>query len=218
MTEAGIIGKIGLNSSGVAVTLNAIKSKGMSSSKLPVHLGLRLALNQTTREEAVRKLKEIGIAAACTITVADESGAEALECSYLSIETLPMDSQGRIFHSNHYLLPPAEGIIDKQEPKDTLLRVKRIETLTNALTEALAEEDVASTEESQGTGGEVTVERIASLFKDEENLPTAICRMPGGDSIGATLFNIVCDLTEKRALVTLGRPSDPDEKFWLGFD
>lgn len=62
------------------------------------------------------------------------------------------------------------------------------------------------------------MEKIAELFKDEENLPTAICRLPGGDSIGATLFNIVCDLTEKKALVTLGRPSDPDEKFWLGFD
>lgn len=206
VTEAGIIGKIGLNSSGVAVTLNAIKSKGMSSQKLPVHLGLRLALNQITREEAVRKLKETGIAAACTITIADPTGATALECSYLSMETLPMDSLGRIFHSNHYLLPPAKGIIDKQEPKDTLLRVKRIEKLTNTLSTSL------------GTEEHVTVERIASLFKDEENLPTAICRMPGGDSIGATLFNIVCDLTEKGALVTLGRPSDPDEKFWLGFD
>lgn len=201
VTEAGIIGKIGLNSNGVAVTLNAIKSRGMSSSKLPVHLGLRLALNQATREAAVQKLKDTGIAAACTITIADPTGAEALECSYLSIETLPMDSKGRIFHSNHYLVPPAKGVVDKQEPRDTLLRVKRIEKLVDSMGEQ-----------------EVTVEKIADLFKDEENLPTAICRMPGGDSIGATLFNIVCDLTERRALVTLGRPSEPDEKFWLGFE
>ncbi|TID24391.1 AAT-domain-containing protein [Venturia nashicola] len=206
VTEAGIIGKIGLNSTGVAVTLNAIKSRGMSSSKLPVHLGLRLALMQESREKAAKKLEEIGIAAACTITIADPTGAEALECSYLSIETLPMDSKGRIFHSNHYLLPPAQGVVDKQEPKDTLLRVKRIEELTNALSASL------------GEGENVTVERIADLFKDEENLPTAICRMPGGDSIGATLFNIVSDLTKKRALLTLGRPSEPDEKFWMGFD
>jgi isopenicillin-N N-acyltransferase like protein len=94
---------------------------------------------------------------------------------------------------------PDKGVVDKREPKDTLLRVKRIEKLVD------------------GLEGEVTVEKIAELFKDEEGLPTAICRMPGGASIGATLFNIVSDLKEKRALVTLGRPSEPDEKFWLDF-
>ncbi|QDS73692.1 hypothetical protein FKW77_003041 [Venturia effusa] len=203
ITEAGIIGKIGLNTSGLGVTLNAIKARGMTPQKLPVHLGLRLCLASERREDAVQKLRESGIAAACTITVADASGAEALECSHLSIETLPMDALGRIFHSNHYLLPPAAGVVDRQEPRDTLQRVKRIETLTDALS---------------AREGEVTVEGIAELFKDEENLPTAICRMAGGESNGATLFNIVCDLVGRRALVTVGRPSDPDEKFWLGFD
>ncbi|RDI84550.1 hypothetical protein Vi05172_g5439 [Venturia inaequalis] len=201
VTEAGIIGKIGLNSSGVAVTLNAIASRGISPPNLPVHLGLRLALNQKSRQEAVRKLKEIGIAAACTITVADPTGATALECSHLGMEILPMDSRGRIFHSNHYLLPPAEGVVDRQEPKDTLERVKRIERLVDDMGE-----------------DEVTVEKIANLFKDEENLPTAICRMPDGGGTSATLFNIVSDLGERRALITLGRPSEPDEKFWVGFE
>jgi isopenicillin-N N-acyltransferase-like protein len=199
VTEAGIIGKIGLNSSGVGVSLNAITARGMCSTKLPVHLGLRLCLNQTSRKEAVEKLKEVGIAAACTIICADGTGGVAVECSHLGMREIGMDSEGRIFHSNHFLAQPDKGVVDKQVPKDTLARVKRIEKLVDAVQ------------------GEVTVEKIAELFKDEEGLPTAICRMLGGDSLGATLFNIVSDLTDKRALVTLGRPSEPDEKFWLEF-
>jgi isopenicillin-N N-acyltransferase-like protein len=41
ITEAGLIGKIGLNSAGVGVCLNAIKAKGMDSTRIPCHLGLR---------------------------------------------------------------------------------------------------------------------------------------------------------------------------------
>ncbi|THY67822.1 AAT-domain-containing protein [Aureobasidium pullulans] len=35
VTEAGLIGKIGLNSSGVGVCLNAIRAKGMDASRIP---------------------------------------------------------------------------------------------------------------------------------------------------------------------------------------
>ena len=54
VTEAGIIGKIGLNSSGVGVCLNAIKIKGMDPTKLPCHLGLRMVLESPSRAEAER--------------------------------------------------------------------------------------------------------------------------------------------------------------------
>jgi isopenicillin-N N-acyltransferase-like protein len=199
VTEAGIIGKIGLNSFGVGVSLNAIKARGMSSNRLPVHLGLRLCLNQTTRAQAIEKLREVGIAAACTIVCADSTGGVAVECSHLGMKEISMDEKGRVFHSNHFLVQPHKGVVDKQEPKDTLFRVKRIEKLVDSVE------------------GEVTIGTIAELFKDEEGLPTSICRATGGINMSATLFNIVSDLTDKRAFVTLGRPSEPDEKFWLGF-
>jgi isopenicillin-N N-acyltransferase-like protein len=198
MTEAGIIGKIGINSEGVGVCLNAIRAKGMDVNRMPVHLGLRMCLESKTREEAVRKLKEVGIASACTIVIADKTGGVALECSSVGFKEIEMDDKGKVFHSNHYL-KKQEGVFDTQYPKDTLDRIKRIKHLAD------------------GVKGEVTLEKVADIFKDEHGLPTSICRAKGGASKGATLFNIVSDLSLKRALVTLGRPTEPEEKFWLDF-
>jgi isopenicillin-N N-acyltransferase-like protein len=198
ITEAGIIGKIGLNSAGVGVCLNAINARGVNTGRLPVHLGLRLCLESRSREEAVRMIKQVGIAAACTITVADATGAVALECSSLGIYEVATDQKGRLFHSNHYL-KPHEGVIDRVLPRDTLERVKRIEVLADKLE------------------GEVKLESIANVFKDEEGRPGAICRSEQLHSKSATLFNIVMDLKEGKARIVLGKPVEPEETFWLEF-
>jgi isopenicillin-N N-acyltransferase-like protein len=199
VTEAGIIGKIGLNEHGVGVCLNAIRAKGVNVDKMPVHLGLKVALECRSKDEAVKKLESFGIASACTILVADSlSGGVALECTAEGIERIELDTKGRVFHSNH-LLKEQGGVVDLVMPPDTLQRVKRIEQLVD---------DVK---------GELTASKIRGLFKDEQGLPGAICRTTGVDSNSATLFNIVSDLGKKEALVTLGRPSEPDEEFWLRF-
>lgn len=79
VTEAGILGKIGLNSAGVGVCLNAIRVKGMDSTRLPCHLGLRMVLESTSRDEAVAKLDEFGIASACHMLIADAAGGIGVE-------------------------------------------------------------------------------------------------------------------------------------------
>lgn len=79
VTEAGIIGKIGLNDKGVGVCLNAIRAKGMDPTRLPCHLGLRMVLESESREEAVAKLERYGIASACHMLIADPSGGVGVE-------------------------------------------------------------------------------------------------------------------------------------------
>ena len=69
ITEAGIIGKIGLNSRGVGVCLNAIKASGVAIQRLPCHLALRTCLESTSTGEAVVALKKAGVASACHIMV-----------------------------------------------------------------------------------------------------------------------------------------------------
>ena len=69
ITEAGIIGKIGLNSRGVGVCLNAIKAPGVDFQRLPCHLALRTCLESTSTEEAVVALAKAGVASACHILV-----------------------------------------------------------------------------------------------------------------------------------------------------
>ena len=69
ITEAGIIGKIGLNSSGVGVCLNAIKAHGIDIKRLPCHLALRTCLECISMGEAVAALEKAGVASSCHILV-----------------------------------------------------------------------------------------------------------------------------------------------------
>lgn len=199
ITEAGIIGKIGLNSAGVGVCLNAIRIKGMDPTKLPCHLGLRMVLESTSREEAVQKLEKYGIASACHMLIADATGGIGLEWSSVEVQKCTMNSDKQVFHSNHYLLKHPEVGQDTNWLADSSYRVTRIEELTNRI------------------DGEPTKEKLFEIFKDEENYPGAICRAQKGKSASASLFNIIMDLEAKRAYVTLGRPVEPEESLQLSF-
>ncbi|KIW06477.1 uncharacterized protein PV09_02914 [Verruconis gallopava] len=199
VTEAGLIGKIGLNEAGVGVCFNAIQARGVDTDSMPAHVGLKLVMESRSREEAVKRLETLGIGSACTITIADPTGGVALECSARGIERIEMDDRGRVFHSNHFL-KPQEGVFDTQMPADTLARLARIIELADDLE------------------GEPTVDKIRDLFKDEQGFPASICRMNTSENVNATLFNIVMDLQKKEALVSVGRPVAPEGELWLRFD
>lgn len=191
LTEAGIIGKIGLNSHGVGVCLNAIPAKGMDPTRLPCHLGLRMVLDSSSRDEAVAKLERNGVASACHMLVADAAGGVGLEWSYRNVRKIEMDGQGRVMHSNHYLLEHP-GVEEVNWWKDSPFRVDRIEEL------------------AKGVGSSPSMTEVQKMFADEENCPAAVCRKQEGVSDAATLFNIVMDLEQKVAKITLGRPVDPE--------
>lgn len=200
VTEAGIIGKIGMNSAGVGVCLNAIRVKGMDPTRLPTHLGLRMALESRSREEAIQKLEKYGIASSCHMLLADETGGIGLEWSAHEVQKLKMNSREQVFHSNHYLAehPGVEGSGSDWLP-DSRMRVTRIQELCDRI------------------GDYPTHQVVFDTFKDERNYPGAICRAEVGGSGSATLFNIVMDLKARVATVTLGRPVEPEEMVELAF-
>lgn len=128
ITEAGIIGKIGLNSLGVGCTLNAIKAKGVSFTSLPCHLALRTVLASPSRSSAIEALEKAGVASACHILVADETGGTGLECSSEDVVRLEMDEMGRVVHTNHYLREHREGVVEAMDwLPDTRFRLGRME-------------------------------------------------------------------------------------------
>jgi len=195
ITEAGIIGKIGLNSSGVGCTLNAIKAHGVSFTKIPCHLALRTVLSSSSREAAVEILEKEGVASACHILVADVNGGVGLECSSEDVVSIEMDGKGRVLHTNHFLKEHKEGVVENKEwLRDTGFRLKR-------------EEELVEMVEKEG----VSIERIEGIFEDEvEGGGAGICRKKGENGI-ATLFNIVMDLGERKGRVKVGRPVQPTE-------
>lgn len=201
IAEAGILGKIGLNSDGVGCTLNAITANGVSYNKMPCHLALRTILESTSRSAAtIQTLEEEGLASSCHLLLGDVTGGTGLECSSENIVRLEMDPEGLIMHTNHYILPHNEKVAEsKNLLPDTWYRLRRIGELVDAVKEE---------------GPSIKV--VERLFLDEiEGDGSSICRHYQDTDGLATLFRIVMDLGEGRATVSMGLPVDPVENFEL---
>lgn len=202
ITEGGIIGKIGLNSAGVGVTLNAIKEKGVDFNKLPCHLSLRAVLDSTSRANAVETIDTAGVAASCHIIVADSTGSTGLECTANDIIHMPMsaldgtasDEGVATTHTNHFLYEHPGA---KAPPylEDSVPRLARIRELMA----------------DSGAEGNLTSEKIGAMLMDEKGFPTSICRGDTTKHMHATVFSIVMDLKDRSAKVKVGRPVAPDE-------
>ncbi|KAL3427307.1 hypothetical protein PVAG01_00816 [Phlyctema vagabunda] len=199
VTEAGIIGKIGMNEKGVGCTLNAIKAKGVSFDRLPCHLALRTVMESPTRAAAVEALEKAGVASACHILVADLTGGTGLECSSTDIVKLEMDAAGVVAHTNHYVLPHDPSVVESTDwIPDTEFRLERI----NELLRNSGEEQPNS-------------EVVQCMLRDElVGDGAAICRSTGKENI-ATLFSVVMDMKTKKGQVLAGKPVAPVETFIL---
>ena len=199
VTEAGILGKIGLNSAGVGVCLNAIRTKGLDASRMPVHLGLRQVLESSSAKEAVNELEAAGMAASAHMLIGDASGeAVGLEFTKSTFAKLKKNDMRVIVHSNH-LLVEHDGLKEPLWSKDSPERFARMTALTRTIDKS------------------PTWNQFSALFEDESGYPGAICRAQEGVSTSATLFNIVMDLKAKKAVVKLGRPTSVEETLELHF-
>jgi len=196
VTEAGIIGKIGFNSLGVGTLLNAIKVHGVDESRMPVHFGLRMALESNSVQDAVKKLESHGMASSAHILIGDPNTAIGLEFTKSTFAHCKPDDSGRVVHANHLLLEHS-GEIDTVWLKDSLERVPTMKANASRL------ENGASWQE------------VSVLFEDEQNAPGSICRTETEETGSGTLFNIVMDLKAKKAVVRLGRPTEAEERIEL---
>lgn len=116
---------------------------------------------------------------------------------------MPIDSDGRVYHSNH-LLGRHQGVEEPGWLKDTVTRVERIKALATKL--------------GRNTTG-LSWEEFSQLFDDHEGFPCSICRWePTSLGMGGSLFNIVMELTGRRAIVRLGRPCQVECVVELRFD
>ncbi|KAF7544107.1 hypothetical protein G7Z17_g10212 [Cylindrodendrum hubeiense] len=200
VTEGGVIGKIGFNSSGVGVCLNAIRARGLDSSKLPIHLALRTALESKSRSIAIERITAVGTAGSGHILISDPSGATGLECTSIGIKEIQMDVDGSIVHANHLLLNHP----DVDEPSWLSDSPARVIRLSKLLKEKFSSSPIATSS-------------LFELFKDEEGFPEAVNRCQIGECETETLFTIIMDLALKKAIVTVGRPTEYTKRLELSF-
>jgi isopenicillin-N N-acyltransferase-like protein len=155
----------------------------------------RLILECSSVAEAVAAIQAYGCASSCHMLIADPCGNASVEVTHCTIEFIKPDARGRIFHSNHMLLPhPGTSPMAMNESR---LRVERIREVADELQ------------------GEITKESIQSLLCDEKNFPCSINRAQEGESDAESVFSIVTDATNAEARVLLGRPSKPERIFML---
>ncbi|EXJ88763.1 isopenicillin-N N-acyltransferase [Capronia epimyces CBS 606.96] len=204
ITESGIVGKIGFNSAAVGTCLNAIRARPVLSTKVPIHVALRLCLESTSVDSARSKIQSLGgVASSQHILIADKDKAVGMELSPLGDVFLP-ERQDLVTHSNHFI---KNRFVD--EPPwlaGSPVRLERIRQLTAKL-------------QSEGVSGDLVDASLLreKVFSDTFGAPQAICCQEDPtrpiQTRSSTLFNIVMSLTEgsPSAEVVWGKPGSGEE-------
>jgi len=221
LTEAGLVGKIGINELGVSVNVNAIKATNLNLDNIPIHVLLRVALEYSSLPDAARGIQSVGAASVGHIMIGDPNG-------FISFETNPAgpwgethpDAEGRVYHTNHLIAPNIPSSVNEVFfIKDTQPRLERLKNLVH--------ENIKPSGNSAGsvtngvTNGEAKLappsfEGIIKVLEDEEGEPFAILR--GGKAADSeTIFTIVNHCNEKRSMVAIGRDLGKREMLELVF-
>jgi isopenicillin-N N-acyltransferase-like protein len=177
----------------------------MMSSKLPIHVALRLCLESTSVQSAVTTLESLGgVASAQHILCADYTTSLGLELSPVGDKHITENELGMIGHTNHFI----ENRYVDEPPwlSGSPIRLKRLGELTQELVRIGVK------------GDDITANLLReSIFSDTYNLPQAICCQEDPlrpiSSRSSSLFNIVMNLDPQNlgAEVVFGRVGSGEE-------
>jgi isopenicillin-N N-acyltransferase-like protein len=127
VTEAGMVGKLGLNSWGVSCGFNHLRSSVDGVGGVPVHALARGVLSCRSAAEARASLH--GASASVALTVAAADGLFCAEVSPGGVRFVAPDQDGWLVHTNHFLLPPCRGVDAQAEPESFARRERLLERM-----------------------------------------------------------------------------------------
>jgi isopenicillin-N N-acyltransferase-like protein len=161
LTEAGMLAKIGLNSRGVGVCLNILRSRadGLEPGA-PVHAVLRRILSCASVAEAEALVKRHRHGASSNIVCADAAGyAASFELSPAGVGVV-REQGGVLCHTNHFLAATEQGTVVAPPPSlSSEPRLARAQALAAA----------------RATHG---VAELQQILRDETDGLLSICRHP----------------------------------------
>lgn len=199
-TEAGIVGKFGLNEAGIGVCLNALASdQKVEGPAVPLHVVLRGILNSSTLSDAIQNVGRMNLACCANFHTASAEGqAVAIEAGPGDFDVL-YGEEGFLVHTNHFLSPRFYQVHDtgKMAFPDTFLRYGRMRQMIRAALEG---------------DGRIRIETIQSFLRDHKGFPDSICRHedkndPEGKRMG-TVFSILMNLSKREMYLTGGNPCE----------
>ncbi|MEP7284481.1 MAG: C45 family peptidase [Chloroflexota bacterium] len=162
LTEAGIVGKIGLNDAGLGICLNILQSR-LDGQKpgVPVHILLRAMLGKSTLAEATALATSVQPGASSNLLCADTNG-EAI-----SIEITPAGSGiinpkvGLLIHTNHCISPETCPVASPLMPSSS--SEPRYNRAQQMLTPQI---------------GSISRDDVIAVLRDESEGLLSICRHP----------------------------------------
>lgn len=198
LTEAGILGKIGLNSDGLAVCINLLlcSADGGPEVGFPIHLALRLLLERCHDLGSAERLlrnHEYSASTAINLAMAGAAGEgmRTFEVSPGGVEAVE-EREGLLTHTNHFLAPLGAGtdLVPDDWP-DTTARLDEVRCAFD-------------------TGGSVDSERLKATLRSHEAEPIGVCchdpdnpRYPDQQE---TLASIVIHVRDRYLEVSQGPP------------
>jgi isopenicillin-N N-acyltransferase-like protein len=161
LTEAGMLAKIGLNSAGLGVCLNILRSVFDGARPgVPVHVLLRALLGCRSVRDAISFASALSFGGSSNILLADRGGESAsLEFSPEGLRVLRGDGT-TLCHTNHFLHPEAAGWQASHVPN--LSTVPRLDRARQ----------IAASRAKHG------LEDVKRLLRDESAGLLSICRKP----------------------------------------
>ena len=195
LTEAGMVGKIGINSSGLAMCINLLKSDtDHAGPAVPMHIILRRVLEDAhSVEEAVTLIKETDRCTSCFHMLVDRKGALAGVEATPAGQHVLRSASGVLTHANHCTSP--ELFIhdsNAREFPETLARGKRAQTLA-------CEQKIDET-------------FLHSILTDHKTAPGSICLHvePGIPLVEnyESIASIIFDLTSGTVDIAEGPPCE----------
>lgn len=195
-TEAGFVGKIGLNEAGVGVCANLLgSSHDRGQVGVPFHVILRSVIAAPNMHKAIQAVTLANRGSSGNYMIGARGGEVVdIEATPEAFEVLyPQD--GIITHSNHFLAPELQRI-------DTHRAVSTLTFVRHERARRLIARD----------RGQIDAESFIRVFRDHFSLPHAICRHedPAQPAPERTLSgaSIIMDLDAGEMLVAAGPPCE----------
>jgi len=189
LTLTGIIGYGGLNSNGLAVNLNLVRSPGWRAG-LPAYLLTRLALEQPDVKRAVEVVIHSYRASSRNYLFMDSTGTITDVETTVDQWAILYPENGWLVHTNHFMDPKLK-LLDSgvSEWPDTLQRQDRMSELI------------------RNVQGGFSPELASKFLQDHANYPGSICRhLDGSPRAAKTIGSIISLPLEQTILVLAGNP------------
>jgi len=204
-TQAGVIGLIGRNSVGVNVFMNILLTSERIRTGLPAYLLLRLALEQTSLEDALAVLREKKRASPFNYLISEDGEGAC------NVEGTPrrfvkdMVTKKFYVHTNHCLDPTLKKVdlyVQIARSDETLRRYSRMNQLLNG----------------QQQKKKTSISNAFRLLSDHENFPDSVCRHGRNEleerARFATLGAVMSREGDEGLWVIYGNPCDEKPSFY----